>query len=46
VTSARPLETLRDAKSPADPLFLLALAEATRGGQSIGAAVFYFKLDL
>ena len=45
VTSARPLETLRDAKSPADPLFPLALVEATRTGQAVGAAVRYFKLD-
>ena len=45
VTSARPLETLRDANSPADPLFPLALVEATRTGQAVGAAVRYFKLD-
>jgi serine/threonine-protein kinase len=45
VTSTKPLETLRDAKSPADRLFPLALVEATRTGQSIGAAVLYFKLD-
>jgi hypothetical protein len=45
VTSTKPLETLKDAKSPADRLFPLALVEATRTGQSIGAAVLYFKLD-
>jgi serine/threonine-protein kinase len=45
VTSTKPLETLRDAKSPADRLFPLALVEATRTGQSIGASVLYFKLD-
>jgi serine/threonine-protein kinase len=45
VSSTKPLETLRDAKSPADRLFPLALVEATRTGQSIGAAVLYFKLD-
>jgi serine/threonine protein kinase len=46
VTSTKPLETLKDANSPADPLFPLALVEATRAGQPLGAAVFYFKLDL
>ena len=45
VTSTKPLETLRDANSPADRLFPLALVEATRTGQSIGASVLYFKLD-
>ena len=45
VTSTKPLETLKDAKSPADRLFPLALVEATRTGQSIGASVLYFKLD-
>ncbi|MGZ6009829.1 MAG: serine/threonine-protein kinase [Rhizomicrobium sp.] len=45
VTSTKPLETLKDAKSPADRLFPLALVEAARTGQSIGAAVLYFKLD-
>lgn len=45
VTSTKPLETLKDAKSPADRLFPLALVEATRTGQSLGAAVLYFKLD-
>jgi serine/threonine protein kinase len=45
VTSTKPLETLKDAKSSADRLFPLALVEATRTGQSIGAAVLYFKLD-
>jgi len=45
VTSAKPLETLRDAKSSADQLFPLALVEVTRSGQSVGAAVRYFKLD-
>jgi serine/threonine-protein kinase len=45
VTSARPLETLRDAKSPADQLFPLASVEVTRTGQAVGAAVRYFKLD-
>jgi serine/threonine protein kinase len=45
VTSTKPLETLKDANSPADRLFPLALVEATRTGQSIGAAVLYFKLD-
>lgn len=45
VTSARPLETLKDAKSTASSLFPLALVEATRTGQAIGAAVLYFKLD-
>ncbi len=44
-TSARPLETLRDAKSSADQLFPLAQVEVTRTGQSVGAAVRYFKLD-
>jgi len=44
-TSARPLETLRDAKSSADQLFALAQVEVTRTGQSVGAAVRYFKLD-
>jgi serine/threonine-protein kinase len=43
--SARPLETLRDAKSSADQLFPLAQVEVTRSGQSVGAAVRYFKLD-
>jgi serine/threonine protein kinase len=45
VTSTKPLETLKDAKSPADRLFPLALVEAARTGQSIGAAILYFKLD-
>jgi len=45
VTGTKPLETLKDAKSPADRLFPLALVEATRTGQSLGAAVLYFKLD-
>ena len=45
VTSARPLATLKDANSPADKLFPLALVEATRTGQTVGAAVRYFKLD-
>jgi serine/threonine-protein kinase len=44
-TSARPLETLRDARSSADQLFPLAQVEVTRTGQSVGAAVRYFKLD-
>ena len=43
--SARPLETLRDAKSSADQLFPLAQVEVARTGQSVGAAVRYFKLD-
>jgi serine/threonine-protein kinase len=47
VASARPLETLKGANaSPADQLFPLALVEATRTGQSIAAAMRYFKLDL
>jgi serine/threonine protein kinase len=45
VTSAKPLETLKDAKSTASSLFPLALVEAARTGQAIGAAVLYFKLD-
>jgi len=45
VTSTKPLETLKDAKSPADRLFPLALVEAARTGQSIGAAILYFKLE-
>jgi serine/threonine-protein kinase len=45
--SARPLETLRGAQStPADQLFPLALAEITRSGQTVGASIRYFKLDL
>ena len=35
----------KDAKSPADQLFPLAQVEVTRTGQSVGAAVRYFKLD-
>jgi serine/threonine-protein kinase len=46
VSSNKPLETLRDAKStPADKLFPLALVEGTRTGQAIGATLRYFKLD-
>lgn len=46
VSSEKPLETLRDAKStPADQVFPLALVEGARTGQAIGAAVRYFKLD-
>ena len=45
VTSARPLETLKDAKSPADQLFPLASVEVARTGQIVGVAVRYFKLD-
>lgn len=46
VKSARPLETLRGAQStPADQIFPLALTEASRTGQSVSAAIRYFKLD-
>jgi len=46
VSSAKPLESLKGAQStPADQLFPLALTEATRTGQAIGAAIRYFKLD-
>ena len=36
----------RDAQSPADQLFPLAGVEVARTGQSIGATIRYFKLDL
>jgi serine/threonine protein kinase len=46
VSSARPLESLKGAQStPADQLFPLALTEAARTGQAIGAAIRYVKLD-
>jgi serine/threonine-protein kinase len=46
VSSTRPLESLKGAHStPADQLFPLALTEAARTGQAIGAAIRYFKLD-
>jgi hypothetical protein len=46
VKSARPLETLKGAQStPADQLFPLAFAEATRSGQPVGATIRYFKLE-
>jgi len=46
VSSARPLESLKGAQTtPADQLFPLALTEAARTGQAIGAAIRYFKLD-
>jgi predicted Ser/Thr protein kinase len=45
VASARPLETLRDAKASADQLFPLARVEVSRAGQAAGATMRYFKLD-
>jgi serine/threonine-protein kinase len=46
VSSDRPLETIKGAQSTANQLFPLAGVEVTRGGQPVGAAVRYFKLDL
>jgi serine/threonine-protein kinase len=46
VTGTKPLEVLRGAQStPADQIFPLALTEVIRSGQTVGAAVKYFKLD-
>ena len=46
VSSERPLETMKGAQSHAEQLFPLAGVEVTRTGQSVGATVLYFKLDL
>jgi len=46
VSSERPLETIKGAQSLADQVFPLASVEVARSGQSVGATVRYFKLDL
>jgi len=46
ISSDRPLETVKGAQSTAEQLFPLASVEVARTGQTIGATVRYFKLDL
>jgi eukaryotic-like serine/threonine-protein kinase len=46
VSSERPLETIKGAQSQAEQLFPLAGVEVARTGQSVGATVRYFKLEL